>query len=136
MVNRVTLIGHLGKDVELRYTPSGASVARFTMATSENRKDSQGNWVQDTTWHNVVIWGPAAERAAENLKKGYLVYVEGKISIRNWEDKEGNKRTNYEVVGFTCRNLSFKEAKEAKAATAPAAQPQAQPQMEDEDLPF
>lgn len=133
MVNRVTLIGHLGKDVELRYTPSGAAVARFSMATSENRKDSKGEWTQETTWHNIVIWGPAAERAAENLKKGYLAYVEGKISIRSWENEEGQKRTSYEIVGFTCRNLSFKEAKaEAKAATAPA---QAQTEL-DEDLPF
>jgi single-strand DNA-binding protein len=107
------------------------------MATSENRKDSKGEWTQETTWHNIVIWGPAAERAAESLKKGFMIYVEGKISIRPWEDKEGNKRTNYEIVCFTYRNLTSKEVKAAAAGQAGGQTNggNTQPPM-DEDLPF
>ncbi len=137
MVNRVTLIGRLGKDPEMRYTPSGAAVARFSVATDENRKDQSGNWVQDTTWHNIVVWGQAAERAAENLKKGNMVYIEGKISMRNWEDKEGQKRTSFEIVAFSYRNLTPKSGGESHGESS-FSQPEpthSQPPM-DEDLPF
>lgn len=137
MVNRVTLIGRLGRDPEMRYTPSGAAVARFSVATDENRKDQNGNWVQDTTWHNIVVWGQAAERAAENLKKGNMVYIEGKISIRNWEDKEGQKRTSYEVVALSYRNLTPKPGSEShgESSHSQSEPTHSQPPM-DEDLPF
>jgi len=121
----------------MRYTPSGAAVARFSVATDENRKDQSGNWVQDTTWHNIVVWGQAAERAAENLKKGNMVYLEGKISMRNWEDKEGQKRTSFEIVAFSYRNLTPKGGSESHGESN-YSQPEpthSQPPM-DEDLPF
>ncbi|MCB9367481.1 MAG: single-stranded DNA-binding protein [Calditrichaeota bacterium] len=106
MVNRVTLIGRLGRDPEMRYTPSGTAVARFSLATDENRKDQSGNWQTETTWHNIVVFGQSAERVSEQFKKGFLAYVEGKISIRNWEDKEGQKRTSYEILANFVRNLT------------------------------
>lgn len=137
MVNRVTLIGRLGRDPEMRYTPSGAAVARFSLATDEGRKDQQGNWQNETTWHNIVVWNQSAERAAESLKKGNLVYVEGKISIRNWEDKEGQKRTSYEIVAFVFRNLTAKASGESFGESSHS-QPEpthSSPGM-DEDLPF
>lgn len=137
MVNRVTLIGRLGRDPEMRYTPSGAAVARFSLATDENRKDQQGNWQADTTWHNIVVWGQSAERVAENLKKGNLVYLEGKISIRNWEDKEGQKRTSYEVVAFSYRNLTAKASSENFGETSHSqSEPTHSSMPPDEDLPF
>ena len=138
MVNRVTLIGRLGRDPEMRYTPSGAAVARFSLATDENRKDQQGNWQQETTWHNIVVWGQSAERASETLKKGTLVYIEGRISVRNWEDKEGQKRTSFEIVAFSFRNLSPKPGSVenfGETSHSHAEPTQGQPPM-DEDLPF
>ncbi|MBK6764903.1 MAG: single-stranded DNA-binding protein [bacterium] len=138
MVNRVTLIGRLGRDPEMRYTPSGAAVARFSLATDENRKDQNGQWVQETTWHNIVVLGQSAERVAETLKKGNLVYVEGKISIRNWEDKEGQKRTQYEILCFTHRNLTPKSSSGesySETSHSPAEPTHSSPPM-DEDLPF
>jgi len=140
VVNRVTLVGRLGRDPEMRYTPSGAASARFSLATDENRKDQQGNWQQETTWHNIIVWGQAAERAAENLKKGTLVYLEGKISIRNWEDKEGQKRTSYEIIAFTIRNLTPKSGGTGSESFGESSHSQPEPTQSfpapDEDLPF
>jgi single-strand DNA-binding protein len=137
LVNRVTLVGRLGKDPELRYSPSGQAVARFSLATDESRKDQQGNWQQETTWHNIILWGAAAERAGEQLKKGNLVYIEGKISQRQWEDKEGQKRTSFEIVGFTLRNLTPRSHGESSGeSAASASQMTPPPPMQDEDLPF
>lgn len=137
MVNRVTLVGRLGKDPELRYSPSGQAVARFSLATDENRKDQQGNWQQETTWHNIVLFGQTAERAGEMLKKGNLVYIEGRISQRQWEDKEGQKRTSFEILGSVLRNLTprphSESAGESSASTSQMTPP---PPMQDEDLPF
>ncbi len=138
MVNRVTLIGRLGRDPEMRYTPSGAAVARFSLATDENRKGQDGQWHQETTWHNIVVWGQSAERAAESLKKGNLIYLEGKISMRDWEDKEGQKRTAFEIICFTFRNLTPRPGSGesfGESGASPSEPTHGGPPM-DEDLPF
>ena len=99
-VNKVILIGTLGKDPELKYTPQGTAVAKFSMATNENFKDKQsGEWKERTDWHNIVCWARTAEIAAEYLKKGRKVYIEGRLSTRSWDDKEtGQKKYMTEVV--------------------------------------
>ncbi len=97
-VNKVILIGNLGKDPELRYAPSGSAVANFSLATSEQWKDQEGNLQEKTSWHNIVVWGKLAEITAEYLKKGRKVYVEGRIQYRDYEGRDGNKRYVTEVV--------------------------------------
>ena len=98
-VNRVILVGHLGGDAESRYTPSGTAVANFNVATNESRKNAEGDFQDHTEWHRCVLFGRPAETAAQYLKKGQMVYVEGRLRTRSWEDKEGNKRTTTEVQG-------------------------------------
>jgi single-strand DNA-binding protein len=99
-VNKVILIGTLGKDPELKYTPQGTAVTKFSMATNENFKDKQsGEWKERTEWHNIVCWQRTAEVAAEYLKKGGKVYIEGRLTTRSWDDKDsGQKRYMTEVV--------------------------------------
>ena len=99
-VNKVILLGHLGKDAETRFTPSGAAVTNFTLATNRRWKDQQtGDWKEETDWHNIVVW--KAENLAPHLQKGKQVYVEGRLQTRSWEDKDGNKRYTTEVVAET-----------------------------------
>ena len=109
MINKVTLVGYLGKDPELRQLESGSSVAQFSVATSENYKDKAGEWQSVTEWHNVVCWRALAERVEKNLKKGNLVYIEGKISTRKWQDKEGNDRYSTDIIANTYRKLEKRE---------------------------
>ena len=97
-VNKVILVGNLGKDPEVRYLDSGVAVANFTLATTENYKNKQGERVSQTEWHNIVLWRGLAEVAEKWLKKGSSIYVEGKIRNRKWEDKDGNTRYNTEVL--------------------------------------
>lgn len=98
-LNRVTLIGNLGKDVELRYTPSNVPVATFTLATEERHKDESGNWQSRPEWHNVVAWQKTAEIASQYLHKGSKVYIEGRLQTRSWDDKQtGEKKFRTEVV--------------------------------------
>lgn len=97
-VNKVILIGNLGRDPELRYAPSGSAVASFSMATGEQWKDQEGNPQERTSWHNIVVWGKLAEIAAEYLKKGRKVYIEGRLQYRDYEGKDGNKRYVTEIV--------------------------------------
>lgn len=97
-VNKVKLIGHLGKDPEVRKLDANSTIAKFSLATTEAFKTKDGNWVDQTEWHNIVMWRGLAERAERDLKKGMLIYLEGKIRTRSWEDKEGNKRYTTEVV--------------------------------------
>lgn len=98
-VNKVILIGNLGRDPEVRHLESGASVANFPIATTETYKDRNGNRQDQTEWHNIVLWRGLAEIAEKYLKKGSQVYIEGKLRSRSWEDKEGNTRYITEVVG-------------------------------------
>jgi single-strand DNA-binding protein len=99
-VNKVILLGTLGKDPELKYTPQGTAVAKFSMATNSSYKDKQsGEWKEQTEWHNIVAWQRTAEIAAEYLKKGRQVYIEGRLQTRSWDDKEsGQKKYMTEVI--------------------------------------
>jgi single-strand DNA-binding protein len=99
-LNRVQLIGNLGKDPEIKYTPQGTPVAKITIATNERFKDKSGEWQDRTEWHNVVLWQRLAEIAGEYLKKGGKVYIEGRLQTRSWDDKtSGQKKYMTEVVG-------------------------------------
>jgi single-strand DNA-binding protein len=143
-VNKVILIGRLGKDPELKYTAGGAPLARFTLATDENFKDRSGEQQRRTEWHTIVAWGKLAEICGEYLTKGKQVYVEGSIRSRQWEDQSGNKRTSYEIVARQMTMLGSRADSERAAQAAaspeqaeqPAAEPTAEPEITDEDIPF
>src|SRR5574343_399668 len=97
-VNKVILIGNLGKDPEIKFLDGNIARVNFSLATTESYKDKNGNRVDQTEWHNIVMWRPLAETAEKMLKKGTEVYIEGKIKPRQWNDKEGNKRSTTEIV--------------------------------------
>jgi len=97
--NKITLVGHLGRDPELRYTPQGTAVCNFSMATSEKRKDKAGEWQYLTTWFRVTLWGKQGENAAKYLTKGSQVYIEGRLRIEEWQDRDGKERYTIEVNG-------------------------------------
>jgi len=107
-VNKVILVGNLGKDPEVRYLDSGVAVANFSLATTENYKNKQGERVSQTEWHNIVLWRGLAEVAEKYLKKGASIYVEGKIKTRKWEDKEGVTRYSTEILGDNMTMLGGK----------------------------
>jgi len=96
-VNKVILVGNLGRDAELRYTPGGAAVATLNMATTEVWNDKSGQRQEKTEWHRVVLWGKTAESLSEYLTKGKQIYVEGRLQTRQWDDKDGNKRYTTEI---------------------------------------
>ncbi len=99
-VNKVILIGNLGKDPEIKYTQGGMAVARFSIATNDRVKDKDGNWTDRTEWHNIVLFERKAEIAGEYLKKGRTVYIEGSIRTNSWDDKEsGQKKYRTEIIG-------------------------------------
>jgi single-strand DNA-binding protein len=98
-VNKVILVGNLGRDAELRYTPGGAAVATLNMATTENWTDKSGQKQEKTEWHRVVFWGKVAESLTEYLTKGKQIYIEGRLETRQWNDKDGNKRYTTEIRG-------------------------------------
>jgi|SRR5689334_6060548 len=97
-LNKVMLIGNLGKDPELRFTPSGRAVARFSLATSEQWTDQQGQRQDRTEWHNIVVWGKQAESCGQYLSKGRQVFIEGSVRSRQYDDKEGQKRYITEII--------------------------------------
>ena len=98
-LNRVTLVGRIGQDPEIRYLENSVAVGRFAIAYAESYKDKDGNWQKkDTEWYDIVVWRNLAERAKTELTKGKLVFIEGKLSARRWEDKDGNKRKTMEIV--------------------------------------
>lgn len=103
-VNKVILIGRLGKDPEMKYTPSGTAVVNFSLATNHSTKDQDGNFVDKTEWHRIVAYGKTAEIAGEYLVKGKLVFIEGRIQNRSWEDQNGQKRFISEIV---CSNMQL-----------------------------
>tara|TARA_B100001248_G_scaffold235875_1_gene198889 strand:+ start:1434 stop:1844 length:411 start_codon:yes stop_codon:yes gene_type:complete len=109
-VNKVILLGNLGKDPEVRYLDNGVAVANFSLATTENYKNKQGERVSQTEWHNVVFWRGLAEVAEKYLKKGDSIYLEGKIRTRKWEDKEGNTRYSTEVLADNMTMLGKKNS--------------------------
>jgi single-strand DNA-binding protein len=105
-LNKVMLIGNLGKDPELRYTASGSAVASFSIATTEKFKGKSGDWEEKTEWHNIVLWGRQAEIAGEYLSKGKTVYIEGRLQTRKWQDRDGRDRYTTEIVGERMQMLS------------------------------
>ncbi len=156
-VNKVILVGRLGRDPETRYTGAGQAVANFSLATDESYKDRNGERQKRTEWHKIVLWGKQAEIAQQYLKKGSLIFVEGRIQTREWQDKEGQKRTSFEIVANNFRMLGGR-AEGAIGATAGASASGADfespagsgggggeesvagsgagPEISDEDIPF
>ena len=121
-VNKVILIGRLGKDPEVRFTQNGTAVARLSVATDESYKDKEGNKIQRTEWHNVILWNQLANLAGEYLAKGRQAYFEGKLQTREWEDQEGNRRVSTEIVARHLVLLGSKE--EANKAETASARPE------------
>jgi single-strand DNA-binding protein len=115
-VNKVILVGRLGKDPEIKYTPSGVPVAKFSLATDESYKDKSGEKKDHTEWHNIVAWSKLAEICGEYLTKGKLVYIEGTIRSNQWEDQSGNKRTKYEIIARQMTMLGSRAESERYAA--------------------
>jgi single-strand DNA-binding protein len=109
-VNKVILIGNLGRDPEVRYTPSGTAVANFSLATTENWTNREGEKQSRTEWHRVVAWGRLGETCGEYLSKGSQVYIEGSIQTNDWEDKEGNKRQTTEIRAWRMQMLGSRSA--------------------------
>lgn len=108
-LNKVLLIGNLGKDPEVRYTSGGTAVASFSLATAEKFKSKSGEWEKKTEWHNVTLWGKLAEIAGEYLTKGKTVYIEGRLQTRKWQDRDGKDRYTTEIVGEKMQMLGGKE---------------------------
>ncbi|MGH9416560.1 MAG: single-stranded DNA-binding protein [Terriglobales bacterium] len=147
-VNKVILLGHLGKDPELKYTPSGQAVAKFSLATSERWKDKNNGELQERTeWHNIVCWAKLAETAGQYLSKGSAVYVEGRLQTRTWEDKEGKRHYMTEVVVSELVMTGGRgegKGKAVQAASAPAGRAEEpepryagpSPEITDDDIPF
>jgi single-strand DNA-binding protein len=117
-VNKVMLVGRLGRDPETRFTGQGQAVANFSVATDETFKDRNGERQKRTEWHKIVVWGKQAEIAQQYLKKGSLVFIEGRIQSREWQDKEGQKRTAFEIVANNFRMLGGRSDGAAAAAGA------------------
>jgi single-strand DNA-binding protein len=149
-VNKVILIGRLGKDPELRYTPGGQPVASFTLATSERWNDKNGQRQEKTEWHTVVVWAKLAELVNKYLKKGSAAYVEGRITTRSWDDRDGNKKYKTEIVANQIQFLSGgggepssggaenydSHESASRGAPGPETPPQDQGSVVEEDLPF
>ncbi|MBI2679458.1 MAG: single-stranded DNA-binding protein [Candidatus Solibacter usitatus] len=149
-VNKVTLIGHLGRDAETKFTPAGVAVTKFSIATSRRWKDQQsGEWKEETDWHNVVLW--RAENLANYLLKGKQVYVEGRLQTRNYEDKDGKKVYITEVVAEDVLLLGGRGGEAGSGEGAPVSMPRSAPRQQaaaaspdagmdqgvsDDDVPF
>ncbi|MDX2003273.1 MAG: single-stranded DNA-binding protein [Chitinophagales bacterium] len=136
-INKVTLLGRLGKDPETQYLESGTPLSRFTLATNDRYKDKSGNWVDQTEWHNLVLWRGLAEIAEKYLKKGSLVYIEGKLRTRSWEDN-GVKKYSTEIVADNLIMLDRKEDGEHPSGgfSNGGAAPMGANVDEPDDLPF
>ncbi len=106
MINKVILIGNLGADPEMRYTPSGTAVATLRLATSRKWKDKEGNPQEETEWHRVIVWAQSAEFCSNYLSKGSKVYVEGRLQTRKWQDQSGNDKYTTEIIANTVQNLT------------------------------
>jgi single-strand DNA-binding protein len=142
-VNKVILVGNLGRDAELRYTPGGAAVAKFSLATTERWTDKSGGQQERTEWHNIDIWGKQAETLTEYLRKGKQVYVEGRLQTDEYTDKEGVKRKSTKIRGDRIvllggggmRGAATAPRGEEPAGHAPGPEPASEP-LTDDDIPF
>lgn len=132
-VNKVILLGNLGKDPEVRRLDDGRGVANFSLATSETYKNKSGEKVTNTEWHNIVLWSPLADIAENYLKKGSQVYIEGKISNRSYEDKDGVKKYVSEVVGREITLLGRPPEQQENAQNNPSENTN---NSDEDDLPF
>ena len=134
-VNKVILIGNLGKDPDIFNFENGVKKASFPLATTESYKDKEGNRVDQTEWHNIVLWRGLAEIAEKYLNKGKQIYLEGRIRTRSWDDKDGNKRYTTEILGDNMTMLGGRrdqnETQQNKVEEPPAPEPKAE-----DDLPF
>jgi single-strand DNA-binding protein len=148
-VNKVILVGNLGRDPETRYTASGSAITNISVATSESWKDkSSGEKVEKTEWHRIVFFNRLAEIAGEYLRKGSQVYIEGKLQTRKWQDKSGQDRYTTEIVGNEMQMLGGRSEgagqsqpntgfrKPAESQPAPTPQPKAEEDFQDDDIPF
>lgn len=141
-LNKVMLIGNLGKDPEVRYTGSGQAVASFSLATSERFKNKQsGEWEEKTEWHRITLWGKQAEVAGEYLSKGKTVFIEGRLQTRKWTDRDGNEKYTTEVVGERMQMLGAKGdgggGRRAEAgAVSDTTAVYEEPPFQDDDIPF
>lgn len=141
MINKVILVGNVGKDPEVRYLDNGTAVASFPLATSENYKDKEGNRQSRTEWHNIVLWRGLAEVAEKYVKKGNPLYIEGKIRSRSYDDKDGVKKYFTEIYADQMQMLGSKPSNgDSAPASAPvseesSSQAPAEP-LETDDLPF
>ena len=139
-VNKVILVGNVGKDPEVRYLENGTAVAKFSLATSESYTNKEGNRVDQTEWHNIVLWRKSAEIAEKYIRKGMQLYIEGKIKSRSWDDKDGNKKYITEIVGDSFTMLGKKGGNEdnSNSDSARAVEPSlpAATDAPTDDLPF
>ncbi|MBN1829766.1 MAG: single-stranded DNA-binding protein [Deltaproteobacteria bacterium] len=137
MVNKVILVGRLGADPEVRYTQDGAMVTSFTVATDDRYKDKSGENVQKTEWHRIVTFRKLAEISSKYLTKGKLVYLEGKLQTRSWEDREGIKRSTTEIVASTMQMLD-RRGQDEQSSESPSDKSHQGPSPEpmDDDVPF
>ena len=138
-VNKVILVGNLGRDVELRYTPAGSAVATLNLATTEVWNDKGGQRQEKTEWHRVVLWGKTAESLADYLTKGKQIYVEGKLQTRKWKDKDGNDKYTTEVRGDRVVLLGGAGGKAVADRGEPVPQQETAKEpveLTDDDIPF
>jgi single-strand DNA-binding protein len=135
-VNKVILIGRLGADPEIRYTPSGRAVTNFRIATSETWKDKDGQQQERTEWHSIVLWDKQAEISAEYLKKGSHVYIEGRLQTRTWEGQDGAQRRTTEVVAQRMQMLDKKGAVKDEHVVPEEPSMDSGPDLSGDDLPF
>jgi single-strand DNA-binding protein len=135
--NRIILVGNLGRDPELRYTPQGTPVCSFTMATNERRKDKAGEWQEQVTWFKVTLWGRQAETASQYLTKGRPVYIEGRLRVEEWTDRDGKPRHTLEVHATDMQFIGSQRSGEAPVEKAPSGEPAPeQAGLSDDDVPF
>jgi single-strand DNA-binding protein len=140
-VNKAILVGHLGRDPEMRYVPSGDAVANFSIATTDSWKDKQGVKQEKTEWHRISMFGKQAEIAGEYLKKGSSVYIEGRIQTRTWQDKEGNERQTTEIIADRMQMLGGKPSFQTESPQPAQSQPEFNGQKSgfddfEDDIPF
>jgi single-strand DNA-binding protein len=142
-VNKVILVGNLGRDAELRYTPGGSAVATLNLATTETWNDkASGQKQEKTEWHRIVLWGKSAESLSEYLVKGKQIYVEGRLQTRQWDDKDGNKRYTTEIRGDRVVLLGsaggggMRQQQPRPGAEEPMGEPVPASELTDDDIPF